>query len=161
MQLPIINKCVFIIVAIGMVFSAGCSSTQPPKMQVTGARVIDRSEEAAVISFNMELTNPNTQPLPLRDFTYSLSVDGQTVFQAKRVAELTLPQGEKSTLNLPAVVPFAELSSDFDLPHTYRISGQLSYTAPGALAEVLLDMHLPPPSTSFSGSAPLDSTIPE
>ncbi len=146
---------VFVLVMMG-----GCSSTIAPKLRVTGAQVTERSDEAVVVSFTMELTNPNTQPLPLRDFNYSLSVDGKSVFHAIRSAELTLPQGTRSTLILPAVVSLAQWNGGSGALHTLRVSGQLSYSAPGALAEVLLDMHFPPPSTSFSGSAEVDLTTP-
>lgn len=124
------------------------------------ASVTETTEEAVVVSFLLKLENPNGQPLPLRDFTYSLSVDGKQVFQGRRSAESTLQQKADYTLLVPAVVPFRRLAGTTSGIHSCVIRGQLSYVAPGQLAEVLTDLRWPDPTTNFSGAAQIEFSSP-
>jgi len=150
------------VVLIGFftILLAGCSSTQAPRISIVDASVSEATDEAVVVSFLLKLENPNNQPLPLRDFEYSLSVDGKQVFQGRRSVEATLQQEADYTLLLPAVVPFRRLGGTTSGIHSCVVSGQLSYVAPGQLAEVLTDLRWPAPTTNFSGAAQVEFSSP-
>ncbi len=147
-------------VCLSGVMLGGCSSTKAPSLRVIDATVTERSGEAAVVSFLIELDNPNDQPLQLREFSYSVSIDGQTVFSAKRSAEATLPQHSTQQMFLPGVVPFARLSGGAGGVRACLLSGHVSYTAPGQLAEILFDAELRVPKAGFGGAQNIELLSP-
>lgn len=129
----------------------GCSTVETPQLTVVDARITEETDEGVMIEFTLEGVNENPQELPLREVTYTLSVDGRRVFSGQRSAEATLRRLGNQRFLLPAVVPAsAEVGP---LPgSTYRVSGQAVYLAPGAIAELLFDSGVRRPRVSFSGT---------
>jgi hypothetical protein len=119
------------------------------------ARVRERSPEAAVVEFAVDATNPNDIELPLRDITYSLSLDGHQVFSGRREAMATIPRGGSQVVVLPAVIPMGEAGTEPGV-YRYTLSGRLRYSLPSQLADVLFDAKLSRPGVSFSEEGEID-----
>jgi len=130
---------------------AGCSSVQTPVLEVTDARVTERSEHAVVVMFTIDAHNANEVELPLREADYGLWVDGQRVFHGRRSPEATLRRLGTQTFDLPAVVPL-ELASGAQ----YELKGHVVYTTPGKLAEILFDAGFVRPTAPFADSGTLE-----
>lgn len=124
-------------------------------MQVLDARVIERTADGAVVQFTIEARNGNNNPLPLREATYSLDLNGQTVFTGIRSAECTLRQSGVQQFVLPAAVKASSLASMGGAVR-YRLAGSLTYVTPGAFAELLFDSGVARPSAGFSGEGEID-----
>lgn len=132
---------------------AGCAGYRPPSIQLADVRLSERSSEAAALEFDLVLENPNAEPIELREFRYSLSLDGRHVYEGRRAAFTTLHPGVESRITLPGVVRFDSMGwADDALPPAadYRLSGNVMYVTPGALAEILLDTGVRRPKTGFT-----------
>ena len=132
---------------------AGCSSYREPTIDVQSAMVLDRTDEAILLGFEIELANPNEEPMDLLNFDYQLHVDGRRVFQGRRAALVSLNRGTSRIVRLPAVVPFDKARwTDGQLPGSFRyyLGGTLHYVAPGEIAEILLDTGLKRPRALFA-----------
>lgn len=122
---------------------AGCAAERPPAIAVTGLRLAGGGEGASAVECVLELSNLNEQPLALEEFRYGLRIDGEVVYHGRRAAQLTLGPGTTRTVTLPGVV-------DPDvLPARCVLEGTLGYRAPGHLAQMLFDMKVRRPKTSF------------
>lgn len=137
--------------------AAGCSTYESPVIEVASAVVTESSPEGTVIAFTMETSNSNMAPLPLRDATYTLELNGTKVFSATRSAEATLRRLGTQRIVLPVAVPASALAQvTSGGPVEYRLSGTLQYVTPGALAELLFDTGVQQPDVSFSKTGSID-----
>lgn len=136
---------------------AGCASVSSPKLTVAGAAVGQRSDDGIALSFTLNGENSNDTGLPLRTVKYTVELGGETVFVGTRSPEATLRRLGTQQIVLPAVVRLADhpgIASRGQVP--YRISGEVTYVAPGQIAEVLFDAGVSVPTTSFSGTGEVD-----
>lgn len=129
----------------------GCSAYRPPTLEIVGVSIKERTDEATRVDFQVNLTNPNLEPLELRDFTYTLSVDGRSVFRGRRSAQATLARQSTRRVVLPAVIS-TEAGVGPGPEYAYQLNGSLLYVTPGELAEILLDTGLRKPRVHFSRS---------
>lgn len=140
--------------------SAGCiRQATPPTLTVTGARVIDRTAEVAIVEFDLEADNTNDIALPLRELRYEFAVDGDTVFTGSRSPEATIRRFGSQAITVPVVVPLAELEGatlDDAGGVPYRLKGRVTYIIPGALAELLFDTNVRRPTVGFEDRGSLD-----
>ncbi len=124
-----------------------CSSYQDPNLRVTDVAVRSRSAEAMVVEFTVVAENPNEVPLPLKQLTYTVSVDGKPVFSGLRSPETTLRRFGTQELKFPAVI------AGTDAPAAgsawCRVSGEMAYTTPGELAQVLFESDVRRPTVGF------------
>lgn len=127
---------------------AGCSGTQAPSLSVLGGSVKERGPAATVVEFIIDADNANPDALPLQEVEYTVSRDGVVVFSGKRSAEAIIRRYGKQQFVLPAA-----FTSEQSPEGEYRISGTVTYIAPGALAETLFDQEIVRPSVDFSGTA--------
>jgi len=123
-----------------------CSSYRDPTLRVTGVSVRERSAEAVVVEFTVEAENPNEVPLPLKELTYSVSVDGRQVFSGIRSPETTLRRFGTQELRFPAVIT-GEAPRDGSV--LCRVNATMAYTTPGELAEVLFEADVRRPEVDF------------
>ena len=135
---------------------SGCSSTQAPGLVVQSAELTERTDAGMVITFTIVADNANDEALPLRDATYTVSLDGKQVFSGTRSAQATVRRFGTQTFTLPAAVPLDGPPPTGIEP--FQISGRLKYLVPGALAETLFDIHVRRPSTYFHGTGTVDLT---
>jgi hypothetical protein len=138
----------------------GCSSYRSPAIQVQNVRVVDQTDEAITLGFDLAVTNPNDEPLKLLDFNYSLTVDGKGVYSGKRSAEATLNAAGEQRVTLPAVVPFQRTGwqpGSVPAQADYAISGSVLFLTPGEIALILFDSGVRRPKARFAqaGVAPL------
>jgi len=140
---------------VGMGISlAACSSAAPPSFKVLGASVREQTEQGFVLEILIEADNNNAEPLPLRDVTYTVSVDGFDSFSGTRYPEVILRRYGRQEFVLPASFerkPGQTLSEQ----STYSISGSVMYLAPGALSETLFDQSIIKPTSELNGSGTL------
>ncbi len=142
-------------VASSFLLLAGCSSYQSPHIQTLDATLIDRSDEALAIQIELNLENPNDEPLELRVFDYVVHVNDRRAYAGKRAAQATLSARGGKTLTIPAVVRFDEQHWDAADPPaqlSWSVRGTLLYVTPGEIAEILLDTGVRKPMATFSGS---------
>jgi hypothetical protein len=139
---------------------SGCAMTHPPEVRIIDSRVTERSDEAALVVFTIELANPNPQPLSLSEFRYHLTVDGRRVFDSRRAAQATIRGEGTQEIDLPAVVPFDVLTRVPVGRSEVALGGELKYLAPGALAEILFDAGVRVPSKRFAHSTAVDFSTP-
>jgi len=132
---------------------ASCSSYKDPSLRVTGVDVRERSADAVVVEFTVEAENPNEEPLPLKEFLYSVSVDGKHVFDGFRSPEATLRRFGTQHLKIPAVIPAAAAR---DGTVWCRMNATLAYTTPGDLAKVLFDADVRRPEVGFVDERSVD-----
>lgn len=143
---------------------AGCTGYRAPSIKVAGAQFIEQTDEAVTLRFDLDLENPNTETLELRQFDYRVSIDGRRAYTGRRAAEASLAAGMTKRLTVPAVLRFDEMGWDAGARPaevTYGLSGSLLYVTPGEIAEILLDTGVRKPRARFSGKgkaalAPLD-----
>ena len=136
-----------------ILFLGGCSSYRPPSIQLMGVTIAEESDEAITLSFELELQNPNTEPIELREFRYEVSLNGQVVYSGRRAAGTTLHSRSVQHLNLPGVARYELLGwTRQTRPRIvdYQLSGTLLYLTPGELAEILLDTGVRRPTVNFS-----------
>jgi len=144
-----------------MMVLAGCSSVSSPKLTVTSAAPMGRSDEGVALAFMVDAENPNESALPLRTIEYTVMLDGRPVFAGTRSPEATLRRLGTQQIVLPAVVRLADhpwlaagLASAGKVP--FRIEGRLTYVAPGQIAEILFDSGVSVPTSTFSGAGEID-----
>jgi hypothetical protein len=133
----------------------GCSTLRPPRVAVGEAELTQRSDEAVRFDIDLDLANPNIEPLELRRLTYTVTVNGVRAFQGRRAAEATLSSEGGKSLTIPAVIRFDRMGWE---PGAYpdevdwSVRGRLMYVTPGAIAEILLDSGVRKPRVGFRGS---------
>jgi hypothetical protein len=108
------------------------------------------------MSFTLDAYNDNEIPLPLRDVTYSVTLDGREVFRGTRSAEATLRRKGVQQLRLPAVIAIEPGDSPPTGMQEFRLSGTLTYVTPGKIAELLFDTGVRVPSVGFATEGQID-----
>lgn len=134
--------------------TVGCSTTPAPAVSVSNAIVSDRSDEATLVMLSLDIENRASVPVPLYEFDYNVSIDGQPVFGTNRRARITLRPSETRQLTLPVVVP--NTRERRGSAASYGVNGSLVYIAPGELAEILFDTGVRVPSTPFSAKGTIE-----
>ncbi len=141
----------------------GCTGYKDPLVTVKSVHLTDMTEEAAQATFTLELTNPNDEPLELRDFSYTVAAEGRTIFQGRRAAQAVLNRKGTRELSLPAPLLFDALgftAASHPAQINCTITGSLEYLAPGSIAELLFDAGVSTPDIAFSGGGTVDLTAP-
>ena len=134
-------------------FLPGCDT--PPRVEVQGIHctAIGESDPAfAQLEVDLLLENPTDEPIQLQTFEYTVVVGNSAPrarWQGSWAALQTLPALETVQMKIPAVVenPFREGFGDT----TWRVSGSISYKAPGRLAQILFDTGFRLPTHDFQG----------
>jgi len=133
----------------------GCSKALAPTFKAVGVRVIEEQEAGSVIEFSIEATNPNKEPLPMRQISYGVELDGVQVFSGVRSPEMTLHTYSSQVFRLPAVLPDGALDGKGVV--SYTLDGVALYIPPGRLGEVLFDMKVKMPEAKLDLSGTIDT----
>ncbi len=139
----------------------GCTAYRAPEIRLTGVFPTEVTDEATALRFMLDVTNPNDEPIELREVRYSLAVNGERVFLGRRAVGTTLHGGATTRIELPAVVPDAVagfLANARPDEVDYRLAGEMIYVTPGELAEILLDTGVRRPVARFDQSGRLSFT---
>ena len=141
--------------AIGMLAGAlaGCSLLAP-QVFVGDAQFVEASDEALRVDIQLDLMNLNNEPIELKQFDYTVSVDGRRIYSGRRAAQATLSALGEASVVLPAIVTYEAAGwTSAERPDTadWSINGSVLYLTPGALAEILLDTRFREPRAAFRG----------
>ncbi|MBO6512334.1 MAG: LEA type 2 family protein [Phycisphaerales bacterium] len=158
MRTPILSALIAVLI-ISMALSTGCSNIKSPRFETVGVREIEHTQERTVYAFSVKATNPNREPIPLKQVAYTVSIDNQHVFSGVRSPETTLHTYGEHTFELPAVfeVPRSQLSGIID----YKLVGTTKYLKPGKLQEVLYESRISVPKAGFNLRGKIDVDDPD
>lgn len=131
----------------------GCGLTAP-RLTVTDVHASDVEPTGKVIMIVVEAQNLSNDALPLRDATYSLSLNGRQVFTGKRSPESTLRMFGAQKISLPVALPREGVPPAGIAK--YEVSGSVVYLPPGRFNEILYEYGLLRPTTSFRGTGEID-----
>ena len=132
---------------------AGCAGFRSPAVTVDDVAITEATDEALALAFSMELRNPNTLPLELYEFRYTLLVNGREVYAGRHAGGATLSASGQRHMTIPAVIPYKDLGWEAaQLPPAarYALWGKLQYNAPDNLAQILFDAGVRRPKVAFS-----------
>ncbi len=139
-----------ILIVFALVSSAmiGCSSVSAPRFETLGVREVEQTDTRAVYAFKVKATNPNKEPIPLKEISYSVSLGEGFTFSGVRSPETTLHTYGEHIFELPAVfeIPPSNRTGLLD----YRLNGSAKYLKPGKLAEVMFESKLSVPKAPFT-----------
>jgi LEA14-like dessication related protein len=138
---------------LGVILLTGCSGFRRPAVTVNEAFVVETSDEAVALAFPMDLQNPNSAPLELFEFQYSLVVEGTRVYAGRRAGAATVGAKAAQTVTIPAVIPdrragWAEAGRPAQVE--YHLTGRVVYNAPNTVTQLLFDTGVRRPKASFS-----------
>jgi len=156
---------IFALAASTLALQACSAGASPPRFTIESARIAEVTDEGVVVVFDLEGQNPNPFALPLREVRYTVSIDGQRVFQGERIARATLPRLATQRVTLPAAFTreqadraglISTATNDTTTNATNaRLRGSLVYELPGSIAEIFFDAGLRRPRAPFSAEATL------
>ena len=138
---------------------SGCSGFRAPGITVQDVAITDVTGEALALDFAIDLENPNHEPLELVEFRYTLAVDGTQVYAGRRRPGANVAAATTRRISLPAVIPFDRAgwtTAGRPAEVKYALSGRVVYTAPTTFAQMLFDLGVRRPKSSFSGRGRLD-----
>jgi hypothetical protein len=105
---------------------------------------------AVQIICHARLTNPNEIELPLVETRYTVALDDERVYQGRHAIARTLMPAADIMVEIPAVVPRADVETLSGLETMLRIRGKLDYITPGAFAEAMFDIGVRRPSVAYA-----------
>lgn len=127
---------------------SACTFVKSPEVEHLGVREISLEEGRAVYGFRFRATNPNRDPIPLGEVTYTLTMNGEEVFSGVRSPQATLDAYGDREFEVPAVIDRTVVALEGIVD--YRINGELTYIPPGRFAKELFRTRVSVPSVSFS-----------
>lgn len=133
-------------------FLGGCHQAMPPSFTAVGVHEVEHTQDRSVIEFVVEATNPNKEPIPLKQIIYRVEIDGVEVFAGVRSPQTTLHTYSSHEFKLPAVIPSSAFAGLGEV--SYQLLGTAQYIPPGRLSEVLFDaeMKVPEAMIDLSGT---------
>ncbi len=134
----------------------GCSTYSAPALRVAKVEVGEQTSDGLVLRFAIDADNRNDIELPLREVNYTLRLDGKDVFTGVRSPEASLRRLGTQRIVFPAVVPLGPGVAAPSGLVRFEIAGNLEYTTPGQVAEILFDAGLRRPSVSFRDAGEID-----
>lgn len=130
---------------------AGCSAA--PLVDLTGdARVTNQTTAATAGLVQVHVENPNTTPIKLVEFDYTVSVSGQRSWTGRHSGDMVLAPGFDRMAELPIVLP-----AGCGAGTRVKIHGSLHYLDTSTIAETMAEWGYRP-TASFSGVATMQAT---
>ncbi len=148
-----LRSCAALLLVLAL--GAGCSSVSSPRLSVVDASPGEVTGEGRVVVFQIEAENRNDRELPLREVRYRFSIEGREVFRGVRSSEASVRRFGRQTFRLPVVLRDEDIEGLRGRVR-YSLRGEVTYLAPGALAETLFDTGVSRPKTSFSDDGVID-----
>lgn len=130
----------------------GCVFDTPPNITVEEVKWLARGEsDPPFIELGVELMlqNPTAEPIQLETFEYTFRAENGQQWKGAWSALRTLPAGASIPLQVPAIVQ--ELPDQDVLQTGWKVSGTVSYKAPGRWAQILFDTGFRRPTHDFRG----------
>jgi hypothetical protein len=134
------------------VLVGGCGGTAPT-LTVTDAFVVERAASGgqAVVHVRVKADNPTTEPLAMWAIVYNGGGGSNAPSAVERWTQATAPAGGSVAFELPLVTGAPESGSS-----ALNISGRVAYVPGGRFRELLGELNVPLPSTTFSGTVNVD-----
>jgi LEA14-like dessication related protein len=131
-----------------LLISTGCSRVKAPRFESMGVKQLEQTDSRTVYAFVVKATNPNKEPIPLKEVTYTVTLDRTHTFNGVRSPETTLHTYGEHIFELPAVFDISpnDLTGTLD----YKLQGSVKYLKPGKLNEVLFDSKVSVPKADFT-----------
>lgn len=101
--------CIYRAASLGvasLVLVAGCAA---PSARLAGVSFKDIDLQSLTVVFDVELTNPNSAPLPLADLDYELSSRGNSFFTGQAPLQGDVPAQGTRTISLPAQITYSQI----------------------------------------------------
>jgi len=95
-----------VIVLVLVASLTGCAA---PSAKLSGVSFKDINLQSMTILFDIELTNPNSAPLPLADLDYELSSRGNSFFTGQAPLQGDVPARSAKTISLPARITYSQI----------------------------------------------------
>lgn len=139
--------------ALMFMMFAGCAvynRTQAPDLatpaaSVTGVRLVEQTEEGALLEITIGVENPNDVALPLSAASFSVDVAGASgTFTGK--PNRTLPAGGSQTVTLNAALATTASVSGAAV----SVRGTITYVPPGEIRQLMTETYIPLPSAPFT-----------
>ncbi len=144
-----------LVLAGASILLGGCSKAMAPTFAAMGVREVEHHEDRSVIEFSIQATNPNKEPIPLKQIRYRVEIDGVEVFSGVRSPQTTLHTYSSHVFKLPAVIPASALSGSESV--SYLVVGTAQYVPPGRLSEVLFDAEVKVPEAVIELSGTINT----
>jgi hypothetical protein len=130
----------------------GCSGIgiDRPEVAVTNVRLDDASAGGGRILFDLLVTNPNDEPLPMPTVSYRVDVVGAGRFELSDRPYAELPMSGQTTVTLAAAVPGVNL-----VGKRVTVDGEVIFEPEGELRRLLYDNYVPLPRSRFSSEGVL------
>jgi len=132
----------------------GCAGPGPD-FTLQQAYVTQKTETDALVRVVVKADNPTQAPIPMWAIGYSGQEAGAGKDHVERWTQATVPAGGSISFELPVVVPAQATGSS-----TLGVSARVAYVSGGKLRELLTELDYPLPTTTFSGSVPIDWNAP-
>lgn len=132
----------------------GCFGVVSPVLTVVEIRPESVTPEGRRFVVVVDAENRSESALPLKDATYSLSIDGKKVFEGQRSPESTLRKFSTQRLLFPVAIPSSANIATGNAE--FRVSGSVVYLPPGKFNEILYDYNILRPTTGFGGGKKVD-----
>lgn len=126
--------------------TAACGA--PPVISVTGVDVVERGATTSELAVRLEIQNLTGEPIRLDTWEYNLQLRGQGVYAGQWVAAITIPAESRVLTAIPAVVQNTDLPA---ADASWNVGGWIRYLEPTRFSQMLYDLGLNRPSTSFGG----------
>ncbi|MCE9619385.1 MAG: hypothetical protein K8R92_05715 [Planctomycetes bacterium] len=123
--------------------------TTPPGISVTGVDVVEVGTNSNEVAIRLQMSNPTKVPIRIDTWSYSIRVRNESVYSGEWVAAVTIPPESRLITAIPAVVPVKSRPGP-DSP--WSVSGSVQYLETSRFSQLLYDLGLNRPSTSFSSS---------
>ena len=140
-----------ILLATGMLWLTGCQglgSIQDPSAKVVSVRVTQHTDQGSRVEVQVDLSNPNTAPLPLKRCQYTLRIADAGVYSFDDYPQRTLPSHGAQSVVLPAGFPTDKALAGA----SYELEGSIQYEPPGEVRKLLTESKIPLPSVGFHAS---------
>ncbi|MBN1153472.1 LEA type 2 family protein [candidate division KSB1 bacterium] len=108
---------VFILLSVMITLLLSCAAlqeftnVQKPRLNVSNVRVSDISFEDVLLSFDIDIENPNALSATMSGFDYDLLLAGASFVKGQQTKEQTIESMGKSTVEVPVRLNFKELYS--------------------------------------------------
>lgn len=94
-----------------LIFGVGCSAlnVQKPTATVTSMAVQDVNNTGFTMNFGVDVTNPNSQALPLTAADYKVGLSGVNVVSGTANPTSSIPAGGTESISLPVTLTYDNL----------------------------------------------------
>jgi hypothetical protein len=144
------NRALATLALIPLAILTACGGT-PPDLTLTEAYVAERSDAGTVVHVTVNARNTTSEPLAMWAIAYTPGGEGTAPGSISRWTQATAPAGGSVAFDLPVVVTSSPSGTS-----SVSVAGKVAYVPGNRLRELLSELDYPLPTTTFSGTLPVD-----